>query len=236
EATLSSRISAARRAVGDSGNDQSLIRTIHKRGFRFVGSIDEEDADSATPAIANGRASDDSLHATPLAPSGEPLPATDDSAPGVLRFAAVGDDPHRQLALAVAEAPRRAPPDDGADALPDERVADAAPTAPGTASQRRGNARPALLIGAAVALSAATVAWWLTSAPSPSAIPQAHDRIALASNAAASTDRSKPRLPSVAVLPFINLSGDASQDYLADGITDSLISELVHALPGIFVV
>jgi len=38
EATLSSRISAARRALGDSGNDQSLIRTLYKRGFRFVGS------------------------------------------------------------------------------------------------------------------------------------------------------------------------------------------------------
>src|SRR5262249_9434829 len=34
EAALSSRISAARRALGDSGSDQSLIRTLHKRGFR----------------------------------------------------------------------------------------------------------------------------------------------------------------------------------------------------------
>ena len=33
EAALSSRISAARRALGDSGNDQSLIRTMYKRGF-----------------------------------------------------------------------------------------------------------------------------------------------------------------------------------------------------------
>ena len=41
EATLSSRISAARRALGDSGNDQSLIRTLHKRGFRFVGDVEE---------------------------------------------------------------------------------------------------------------------------------------------------------------------------------------------------
>jgi len=47
EATLSSRISAARRALGDSGNDQSFIRTLHKRGFRFVGDVD---ADGAAPA------------------------------------------------------------------------------------------------------------------------------------------------------------------------------------------
>jgi signal transduction histidine kinase/DNA-binding response OmpR family regulator len=39
EAALSSRISAARRALGDSGNDQSLIHTQRKRGFRFIGEI-----------------------------------------------------------------------------------------------------------------------------------------------------------------------------------------------------
>ena len=37
EAALSSRISAARRAIGDSGAEQKLIRTLNKRGFRFVG-------------------------------------------------------------------------------------------------------------------------------------------------------------------------------------------------------
>ena len=36
EATLSSRIKAARQAVGDSGRAQEVIRTLHGRGFRFV--------------------------------------------------------------------------------------------------------------------------------------------------------------------------------------------------------
>ena len=37
---------------------------------------------------------------------------------------------------------------------------------------------------------------------------------------------------SIAVLPFQNLSGDSSQDYLADGITENLVTELaqIHAL------
>lgn len=39
EASLSSRINAARRALGDNGNDQAMIRTLHKRGFRFVGDV-----------------------------------------------------------------------------------------------------------------------------------------------------------------------------------------------------
>ena len=44
EAALSSRINGARRALGDNGNDQALIRTLHKRGFRFVGDVQAIDA------------------------------------------------------------------------------------------------------------------------------------------------------------------------------------------------
>src|SRR5215470_14438348 len=40
DATLNSRINAARRAVGDTGTAQAIIRTIVKRGFRFVAEID----------------------------------------------------------------------------------------------------------------------------------------------------------------------------------------------------
>jgi DNA-binding winged helix-turn-helix (wHTH) protein/pimeloyl-ACP methyl ester carboxylesterase len=35
--TITSRVSAARRAIGDSGAEQRLIRTVPRRGFRFVG-------------------------------------------------------------------------------------------------------------------------------------------------------------------------------------------------------
>src|SRR3954467_11932154 len=51
EAALSSRINAARRAVGDDGDRQHLIKTIHKRGFRFVGEVQEpEEATGSTAA------------------------------------------------------------------------------------------------------------------------------------------------------------------------------------------
>src|SRR5256714_919864 len=39
ESTLTSRINAARKAVGDSGSAQALIRTIARKGFRFVGAV-----------------------------------------------------------------------------------------------------------------------------------------------------------------------------------------------------
>jgi TolB-like protein/DNA-binding winged helix-turn-helix (wHTH) protein len=41
EAALSSRINGARRVLGDNGNDQLFIKTLHKRGFRFVADVKE---------------------------------------------------------------------------------------------------------------------------------------------------------------------------------------------------
>ncbi|AWM09848.1 winged helix-turn-helix domain-containing tetratricopeptide repeat protein [Bradyrhizobium symbiodeficiens] len=43
ESTLTSRINAARKAVGDNGASQALIRTIARKGFRFVGDVEAKD-------------------------------------------------------------------------------------------------------------------------------------------------------------------------------------------------
>jgi pimeloyl-ACP methyl ester carboxylesterase len=39
DSTIDARVSAARKAVGDSGAKQSLIKTLPRRGFRFIGSV-----------------------------------------------------------------------------------------------------------------------------------------------------------------------------------------------------
>src|SRR3954452_23446205 len=39
ESTLISRINAARRAIGDDGDQQRLIRTVARKGVRFVGEV-----------------------------------------------------------------------------------------------------------------------------------------------------------------------------------------------------
>ena len=41
ESTLTSRINAVRKAVGDSGEEQRVIRTVARKGFRFVGEVVE---------------------------------------------------------------------------------------------------------------------------------------------------------------------------------------------------
>ena len=42
ESTLASHINAVRKAIGDNGQAQHLIRTVARKGFRFVGEVTEE--------------------------------------------------------------------------------------------------------------------------------------------------------------------------------------------------
>ena len=53
DSTLDSRINAARNAIGDNGKEQRLIRTIPRKGIRFVGAVNGPcDAQAASPAEA----------------------------------------------------------------------------------------------------------------------------------------------------------------------------------------
>ena len=51
DSAISARISAARTAIGDDGSGQRLIRTVPRRGFRFVGEV-VTGTDAAPPAPA----------------------------------------------------------------------------------------------------------------------------------------------------------------------------------------
>jgi TolB-like protein len=49
ESTLSTRINAARSAIGDSGEEQRLLRTAYGKGIRFVGAVREEEETVGPP-------------------------------------------------------------------------------------------------------------------------------------------------------------------------------------------
>lgn len=88
DTTLTSRVYAARRAIGDNGRDQKLIRTIARKGIRFTGKVRTQ-ADEAAHAIdlppdAPGK----------LPQSAPPLP--DRPAIAVLPFSNMSGDPEQE--------------------------------------------------------------------------------------------------------------------------------------------
>jgi TolB-like protein len=54
ESTLTSRINAARSAIGDSGEQQRLIRTASRKGFRFIGAVREPGSTEARATPPEG--------------------------------------------------------------------------------------------------------------------------------------------------------------------------------------
>jgi TolB-like protein/cytochrome c-type biogenesis protein CcmH/NrfG len=94
EAALSSRIAAARKAIGDTGNDQQLIRTLHKRGFRFVGEVADT---SGSAARAGSAAATVASEEAGLVPTAEParmrLSLPDKPSIAVLPFQNMSGDP-----------------------------------------------------------------------------------------------------------------------------------------------
>jgi TolB-like protein len=88
ESTLTSHINAARKAVGDSGEEQKLIRTVARKGFRFVGEVTE-------PPGAGGSKST----ARPEADGTRPMPGLtlpDKPSIAVLPFQNLSGDPEQE--------------------------------------------------------------------------------------------------------------------------------------------
>ena len=67
ESTLSSCVKAARRAIGDSGEEQSCIATLHRRGYRFVATVQERDPTPVGPPDLPAVRADALALATPAA-------------------------------------------------------------------------------------------------------------------------------------------------------------------------
>ncbi|MHC2626137.1 TolB-like protein/DNA-binding winged helix-turn-helix (wHTH) protein [Bradyrhizobium huanghuaihaiense] len=132
ESTLTSHVNAVRRAIGDTGKEQRLIRTVSRRGLRFVGKVIEEEM-PARALVTDPGADPGVQHVRNIQ---EPIRAFEVGAPAEAREAA-------PVLAAEAESP---PP------LPDR--------------------------------------------------------------------------PSIAVLPFQNMSGDVEQEYFADGMAEDIITAL----------
>jgi TolB-like protein len=76
EATLSSRVNSARAVIGDNGGEQRLIRTLPRKGVRFVGAVREESDAPSEPAVEAVLESIKPRLANPKGPSIAVLPFT----------------------------------------------------------------------------------------------------------------------------------------------------------------
>ena len=88
DATLSSRINAVRRAVGDNGTAQAIIKTMPRRGFRFVAELLPEESGEPAPASERYGAPPESPPASGFAAQTAGRPAV-----AVLPFANLSGDP-----------------------------------------------------------------------------------------------------------------------------------------------
>ena len=90
DSTLTSRINAARKAVGDSGQNQKLIRTVARKGFRFVGVVRTQ-PNGADRVHGSGPPPNEIDE-----PSRSALPLPDRPAIAVLPFVNMSGDPEQE--------------------------------------------------------------------------------------------------------------------------------------------
>jgi TolB-like protein/DNA-binding winged helix-turn-helix (wHTH) protein len=99
EATMTNRINAARRVIGDSGAEQRFIRTLARRGIRFVGEVQEDVADAVSIVAAQaggdpkGVISSSNLLHDGVSPM---LSLPDRPSIAVLPFANMGGEPEQE--------------------------------------------------------------------------------------------------------------------------------------------
>jgi TolB-like protein len=94
EATLDSRINAARRAIRDSGEQQRLIKTVPRKGVRFVGAV-QVIRQSAELAAEAQQASTASRPPNPLTDEPRSVPLPDRPSIAILPFTNVSGEPEQ---------------------------------------------------------------------------------------------------------------------------------------------
>jgi DNA-binding winged helix-turn-helix (wHTH) protein len=93
ESTLSSRITAVRHAVDDSGEHQRLIRTVIRKGFRFVGDVREKKDTGEDNSAAEDKGAPPAATHAPVT-AGLTLP--DKPSIAVLPFTNMSGDPDQE--------------------------------------------------------------------------------------------------------------------------------------------
>ena len=88
DSTLASHVNAVRKAIGDSGQDQRLLRTVARKGFRFVGDVTEaREKETTAPSHVESVATKEGATSELTIPDGPSIAA--------LPFANLSGDPEQ---------------------------------------------------------------------------------------------------------------------------------------------
>jgi TolB-like protein/DNA-binding winged helix-turn-helix (wHTH) protein/Flp pilus assembly protein TadD len=203
---LNTVVRKLRSALGDTSETPRYIETLPRRGYRFIGALDPdpEATSGASAALPVSTLSGASLGPAPPLHQEPTVP------------------PEAGLA-----APRPMP--SGHDPVSrDEATSSAAMTIAAAPRPRL----PALALIAALAVAALLTAvyalWRARSGASITGAPvQAPSQSGLLANVAPTRAVAfSPPPHSIAVLPFVNMSGDKEQDYFSDGLSEELLNDL----------
>jgi TolB-like protein len=85
DAALTTRLNAARTAIGDSGEEQRLIKTLPRKGFRFVGTVREVQRPAGAATADN-----------PMEPPKPALTLPDKPSIAILPFTNLSSDPEQE--------------------------------------------------------------------------------------------------------------------------------------------
>ena len=224
DATLASCIQEVRQALGDDAKQPRYIETVHRRGFRFIAEVVSDQLSVVSQ--------DNGVGSQEAEASQNSKVKTQKPALSVVEGAKVENSLESSVQSPESEEQKPVLTDLTLDPrLSDPRLQTLDPdvSAPSSTmiAPRRWRWWQVLLLLVVLVLGGGLVAKWRLvrlvaasyfppPAPEPLALPL-------------------PDKPSLVVLPLVNLSGDTSQEYFSDGLTDDLISTLAQ-FPDLFIV
>lgn len=202
---LNTVIRKLRSALGDTSDTPRYIETLPRRGYRFIGALDPD------PEVATA-----ALPSTPVS-AASPAPASTAPASHL-----------EPMALPSAREPASVP-EASQPAVLRGVTAPTATTIARTPHWRLPGLALIALAGLAL-LTGVYALWRQHSTATPASVRvEAPSQSGLPTNAASTGMVAfSPPPHSVAVLPFVNISGDKEQEYFSDGLTEELLNSLTH--------
>jgi TolB-like protein/DNA-binding winged helix-turn-helix (wHTH) protein/Tfp pilus assembly protein PilF len=230
---LNTAVKELRGVLNDSAAEPRFIETLPRLGYRFLVQVTREEGSGKHPALV---ANVNDASAAALLDAATPSPDVRTAAPVAPLDLTAGASTRATTGQTGPAA--RTSSDAAASNAPN--FAELGAANPGTAAGPEGGWQAQSIRGGASSNAAntnaaakknRTLTWWPAIAVA-AAIVLASVAFAVRRNAAARHIAAEPASRHMlAVLPFANLTGDASQDYFSDGLTEEMIGQLGALAP-----